>query len=466
LADFENVGPVGPAVDLERIVRARMRRGPYRVICGEVIELTMPTILQIVTAENPRVTGSALPYICRVGEGGTITLPVAGEIEAAGKTLAEIEAAIVDAYYPAYAVARPSVFAKILEYKTAKVSITGAVRAPGIYSLRSDQMSLVALLMEAGGIVENGAGTIRIVRASRAEPEKSAVDYTSFESAGLRLSFSQRAGSGMTGLLAVKRNGSVLLAKPVDVSNNIQRQAFSARLSMQEPEVSTVQMEQALCLLARQLEPGYNTGVSENGTILVQGTAGVGPPVRKVGGEAAERVREGSLKALKHERSLREEEVTKPPEDHNDDRAIVLPVKGLNIPFADVALNEGDSVIVEPLQVPVFSVVGLVNRPGNFPYPADVRYNLMQALAFAGGLDRDAEPRYATIYRLKADGTIASASFQIANVADGSQLTEALNVRVKPYDIVAVEHTQRTRTTAFLRGIFSVHVGAYAPVWR
>jgi len=55
------------------------------------------------------------------------------------------------------------VFAQVLEYKTAKVSITGAVEKPGIYELRSDQMSLVALLMEAGGIVDEGATLIRII---------------------------------------------------------------------------------------------------------------------------------------------------------------------------------------------------------------------------------------------------------------------------------------------------------------
>lgn len=465
LADFENAGPAGPAVDLERIVRAKMGRGPYRVIPGEVIEMTMPMILQVVTAEDARVTGSAVPYICRVGERGTITLPVIGEIEVAGKTLAEIEAAVVNAYYPAYAVTRPSVFAKILEYKTAKVSVTGAVQKPGIYSLRSDQMSLVALLMEAGGIVENGAATIRIVRAAGVEPEKSTVDYTSFQSAGVRLSFSRRAPSGTTGLLTVKRDGSVLLAKALNVSSDIQRRAFLAKLSMQEPGVSTAQMERALCLLARQLEPSDNIRASENGNVLVQGTAGVEPSVHTVGDEAPERVREGPFKVLKHDKSSKEQEITKLQEAHND-RTIVLPVKGLNIPFADVGLNEGDSVVVEPLRVPVFSVVGLVNRPGNFPYPADVRYNLMQALAFAGGLDRDAEPRYATIYRLKADGTIASASFQVTKVGNGAQLTGALNVPVKPYDIVAVEHTQRTRATAFLQRMFSVHVGAYVPVWR
>ena len=465
LADFEMAGPVGPAVDLERIVRAKMSRGPYRVISGEVVELTMPAILRIVTAEDPRITGSAIPYICRVGQSGTIALPAVGEIEVAGKTLAEIEAAVVKAYYPAYAVTRPSVFAKILEYKTAKVSITGAVQQPGIYSLRSDQMSLVALLMEAGGIAKDGAATIRITRAPGVETERPTADYTSFESVGLQLSFRQRAQSRTTGLLTVKRNGRVLLGEPLNVSSDSQRRTFSARLSTQELGVSTAQMEQALCLLARQLEPSDDIRASENEHLLVQGTAGVEPPVHTVGDEGPEQVREGPSVVLNHEKSLKEQGIAELQEDHND-RTIVLPVKGLNIPFADVALNEGDSVIVEPLQVPVFSVVGLVNRPGNFPYPGEVRYNLMQALAFAGGLDRDAEPRYATIYRLKTDGTIASASFQVVNVANGSQLTGALNVPVKPYDIVAVEHTPRTRTTAFVRRMFSVHIGTYVPVWR
>lgn len=466
LADFEHAGPVGPAVDLEQIVRAKMSSGPYRVVPGEVIELTMPTILQIVTAEDPRVTASATPYICRVGEMGTITLPAVGEIAAAGKTLAEIEAAIVDAYYPAYAVTRPSVFAKILEYKTAKVSITGAVAKPGIYSLRSDQMSLVALLMEAGGIVEDGAATIRIIYSTgQHDREKAAEDYTSLQGVGLRLSFSQLTPSGTTGLLTVKRDGRVVLVDLLDVSSNVQRQTFLARLSMQEPEVSPAQVERELCLLAGQLEPGNDIGASENRVTLAKGTTGIEHRVGALSDGALEKLRDQLVEVLKHEEGLRQQGITKPQQGQND-RAIVLPVKGLNIPFADVALNEGDSVVVEPLRVPVFSVVGLVNKPGNFPYPPEVQYNLMQALAFAGGLDRDAEPRYAAIYRLKADGTIASASFQVVNVADGSRLTEALNVPIKANDIVAVEHTQRTRTIMFLQRMFSVHVGAYAPVWR
>ena len=78
-----------------------------------------------------------------------------GELAVAGKTLGEIEAAIVASYHPQYTVMRPSVFARIVEYREAKVTITGAVANPGVYSLKTDQMSVVALIMEAGGVVED-----------------------------------------------------------------------------------------------------------------------------------------------------------------------------------------------------------------------------------------------------------------------------------------------------------------------
>jgi protein involved in polysaccharide export with SLBB domain len=137
---------------------------------------------------------------------------------------------------------------------------------------------------------------------------------------------------------------------------------------------------------------------------------------------------------------------------------IVLPVKGLNIPFCDVALHEGDSVIVERLVMPIFTVVGLVNRAGNFEYPPDVNYNLVQALGFANGLNLSLDPRYVTVYRLKQDGSIARASFKLK---DNSRLTLDLAIPILPGDIIAVEHTPRTRTTQFLNNVFRVSIGTY-----
>lgn len=137
---------------------------------------------------------------------------------------------------------------------------------------------------------------------------------------------------------------------------------------------------------------------------------------------------------------------------------VVLPVYGLNIPVTNVALREGDTVVVERLKVPMFSVVGLVRSPGNFVYPPDIEYNLMQAVAFAGGMDTVAAPRYATIYRLVADGSIVRVPFRL--VKDG-EFTEAMMTLIKPGDIVALEHTPRTRANTVIHNMVRFNTGLY-----
>jgi protein involved in polysaccharide export with SLBB domain len=330
LAEFEKAGPIPPSVDTERLVWAKMGGGSYRLVAGDAVELTMPAILRSVAAEEASGTERVTPYVCRVSESGTITLPRVGEIQAAGKTLAQVESSIIDAYYPKHVVTRPSVFARVLDYSTTRVSISGAVVRPGVYPLRSDQMSLVALLMEAGGIVEQGAATVRIMRD------------------GAPLAGPDKAG-------------------------------------------------------ATPSAPGPTASQT-----------GAGP--------------------------------------------LILPIRGLNVPFADVELQDGDRVIVDRLSPPSVTVIGLVNRPAYLPYPPDVRYNLTQVLALAGGLNQVAEPRYATVYRLKPDGSNVSATFRI--IGD-SELTDAATIPIKPGDIVAVEQTPRTRTALFLNTVFRINIGTY-----
>ncbi len=104
----------------------------------------------------------------------------------------------------------------------------------------------------------------------------------------------------------------------------------------------------------------------------------------------------------------------------------------------------------------VFTVMGLVNRPYTFPYPPDVQYNLSEALAFAGGLNMIADPRYVKIYRPDATGEIASAIFGIGS----KRFADACNVPIKPGDVVYVDQTMRTRMNQFLAGVFHVGVGA------
>lgn len=106
----------------------------------------------------------------------------------------------------------------------------------------------------------------------------------------------------------------------------------------------------------------------------------------------------------------------------------------------------------------VFSVMGLVNESGVFPYPPDVQYNLMEALAFAGGMDTVADPRYLKVFRQNANGEIVSATFGV----DKKSLADAYSIMIKPGDLIYVDHTLRTRVNKLLSEVFHITVGAEA----
>ncbi|MCP4707871.1 MAG: hypothetical protein GY869_04535 [Planctomycetes bacterium] len=305
--NFENATPIQPKLDMQRIVKAQRYTGGYRVVPGDVLEFRMPSIMRSVNPELAYVPGPVEPYTCRVSPAGAIILPIIGAIVVTGRNMGEIETLIVNSYYPKYVHQPPSAVGRVFEYRTAHLTITGAVNEPGVHECHSDELSLVNLIMKAKGIVNEGAAAIRIYR-----------------------------------------NGNTSTIEP-----------------------------------------------------------------------------------------------------------LLLPVKGLNIPFADVALNDGDMVEVEQLNPQVFTVIGLVNQSGVFPYPPGTKYNLMQALAFAGGVNEVAAPKYARIYRQRDDGSIISASFRLK----GTRITDAPSTVVKPGDIVAVEQTFSTQTRLFLAQLFRITAG-------
>jgi protein involved in polysaccharide export with SLBB domain len=455
LAAFEKAEPIAPTVDMKRIEEARLQVGPYRVVPGDVLEFTMPALLQAVSAAEVAIAKSLYrdrvehPYLCRVSEQGIIQLPAAGEVAVAGLSLSEIEVKVAETYRKLVAL-RPSVFARVFEYKTSSVYVTGAVEKPGVYKLQGDQMTLAHLLNEAGGILMRDAGGALMREGGGISgPGAALIRITSLDQTGGRpqtrtlhdltirdrgdgriaIAFTADGGHGTVGQLVLSRGEKVLLDERVDLQNELQRRAALGKLCEIDSDFSILDLEERLVAVADRA--GSNPQGQANLAWLdpknTSGTVTV----------ASQR-----------------------PE------AVVLPVYGLNIPFTNVALREGDTVVVERLQVPMFSVVGLVRSPGNFPYPPDTQYNLMQAVAFAGGLDTVADPRYATIYRLTADGSIVRVPFKL--VEDG-ELTEALRTPIRPGDVVAIEHTPRTRKNTILYNMVRFNTGLYltgSDLWR
>ena len=458
LARFEPDAPTGPTVDVTEIVEAKIPTGPYRVVPDDVLQLEVAMVLDPPPIADiaPRTT-TKQTYTCRVANDGTIALPVVERIAVEGKTLAAIESAVVAAYYPKYVKKPVPVYANVVEYKTCRVSIVGAVATPGIYNLRHDQMSLVALLMEAGNIVDDGAALIRIsqgkpndpsIRVPLLRPTGSVARMSPVSEDPARLVFEREGPLGTTGWLAIEGSEGRPLRQWLDLANEAQRRTF-VQTAKDLPQVDTgANLEARLVHLAGYLEAD-SKGRSPDSTPMTNGwrtaeqSCFVASLQQRTGnGTAPDDAQAG---ATNHETSTN----------------ILLPVKGLNVPFADVALCEGASVTVgRPLEQSIV-IVGLVNRPGLMPYPLDARYTLVEAIAFAGGLNLVADPRYVSIYRLKSNGTVGGVTVQLVNPKKKQELTQAMSMVLHPGDVVSVEHTMRTRTNVFLDRVFRISLGLY-----
>ncbi len=484
LAEFEQAGPAGPTMDLNRLVQARLQTGPYRVVVGDVLQLEMPThMFPDVAGTQAAGMGGRMTQNCRVGDSGLITLPDGRQLPVQGLSLMEMESSIGDAYYPSMVKTRPAVYAQVTSYATANIRVIGAVGKPGIYRLRHDQMSLIGALMEAGGVVEGGAATIRIVRsgpsdertrlprsgdaegtvgpAANSQWPGRLLSHTEASRAGLSVRFQKEGPLCTTGWLTITKDNDVLISQWLDIGVQGQRRAVLQAAGNKSQELPVEQLDARLSRLAQLMDAQApderadsrrvrtaNWNVAPTGVLVAsfEGTDESSvPPTLSTGG----------LKKLVYETS------DTPRVTADNEMTLTLPVRGLNIPFADVPLVDGDSIIVERIKPQTVSVIGLVARPGSFPYPQDVPCTLAEALALAGGLDMVAEPRYVSVYRLRADGTIAAATFQFARSSGQEHLTESLALKVRPGDVISVEHTPRTRTNVFFDRIVRITLGWY-----
>jgi protein involved in polysaccharide export with SLBB domain len=459
LAAFQTADATGPAVDMDRVLQAKVALGPYVAVAGDVLQVEMPGFLE------QQVPGGAPNtrqiYNCRIADDGAIVLPTVGPVPVAGKSLAQIESTIAAQYYPKYVAAPLPVYVSVQEYRTRRVSILGAVAQPGIHALRHDQMSLVALLMQAGGIVPQGAAVIRINRArpgtsgpiAVVAPNPSLPHGAHPADQSVRAVFEREGPLRTTGWLTLQEQGGKISARRwLDVGNEPQRRAFLGAVAPASKWPGARDLGTKLSRLAVYLDSrpqehqppatiqiaGWRMTDDGRFVTAMQDRMEEGDPLR--GTTAA-----GTL----------------PHQNRDPTQTLVLPVRGLNIPFADVVLDEGDTVVVEGPREQSVAIVGLVNRPGTMPYPPGARYTLIQAVAFAGGLNVAADPWYISVYRLTPQGEIVSVTFQLVNPRREQQLTEALALPLIPGDVVSVEHTPRTRTNIFFDKFFRVNFGFY-----
>jgi polysaccharide export outer membrane protein len=100
----------------------------------------------------------------QVAQTGTVNLPLVGEVPAAGKTTQEFErdlAARLGARY----LQNPQVTVLVKEYNSQKVTVTGAVKKPGVYSINA-RTSLLQIVAMAGDFESVSDSTVLVLRTS------------------------------------------------------------------------------------------------------------------------------------------------------------------------------------------------------------------------------------------------------------------------------------------------------------
>jgi polysaccharide export outer membrane protein len=103
-------------------------------------------VLEIAVWKEPQLNTTA-----PVRPDGKITVPLAGEVEAAGHTAKELEAILAKRF--AERINAPTVSVVVKELNASRVFVLGEVAKPGVYPMRG-AMTVVQALALAGGLTE------------------------------------------------------------------------------------------------------------------------------------------------------------------------------------------------------------------------------------------------------------------------------------------------------------------------
>ena len=137
-------------------------------------------VVRIVVFQQPDMTTET-----RVTETGTLTFPLLGQVEVAGLNTKELEAKIANLLKMRGFVKDPQVTVTISAFKSRQISIIGHVGRPGRYPLEEGSYTLTEAIALAGGVSEDAADEVLLLRQRDGKTITVAVDLpTLFRSNG------------------------------------------------------------------------------------------------------------------------------------------------------------------------------------------------------------------------------------------------------------------------------------------
>lgn len=127
----------------------------YRLAPEDLLEITLYNIPESEAGVTPRKVEA------RVSQEGVITLPLVGDVQAAGLTLPALERSLRERY-DRY-LHKPQVGVNIKEYRGQRVTVAGAVKNPGVFQLTGPK-TVIDLLSMAGGLDSRAGSQVHLYR--------------------------------------------------------------------------------------------------------------------------------------------------------------------------------------------------------------------------------------------------------------------------------------------------------------
>jgi polysaccharide export outer membrane protein len=148
---------------LETLDRLPEEPQDYRIGPSDVLEVG---VFQWEMAEQTKTLS------VRVSEEGIISLPLIGDLNVKGKTVREVRVMIEKALQQGAYIKDPRVSVVIQEFRSKRISIIGAVKDPGTYTLRQNQTRLLDMLSLCGGLSETAGQHLHVATTRGAAPKK------------------------------------------------------------------------------------------------------------------------------------------------------------------------------------------------------------------------------------------------------------------------------------------------------
>lgn len=136
--------------------------------------------LSITVADETELTGRY-----RVDNDGSFNFPYLGRVEAAGKSLSELQTTLTKQLGNGW-LKNPQVRVEVDQYKSQSVFVSGEVRTPGKITMAGNTMTLLEALAQAGSPTTNASNEIVVTRrtagaAPNARPEEIRVNRRDIE---------------------------------------------------------------------------------------------------------------------------------------------------------------------------------------------------------------------------------------------------------------------------------------------